>query len=134
MNAIAPPGATLEEAAARRAIDDALYTLCELLHLQDGDLSRLDSVDEATARIVVQESVSAYIYNRWLQEVGDRIERRAVSPDAAVRLEHQVRQFVAEAVHLDFGDVDVLRFDWASPRARALADRIYRDAYSLLES
>ena len=46
-------------------------------------------------------------YNRWLQEVGDRIELHSVSADEAVNLERQVRQFVVETVQIDFADIDV---------------------------
>jgi hypothetical protein len=132
-NAIAPAGATLEEAAARRAVDDALCLLYERVGLQDGDFARLDKVDANTVREVLQASVAGYIYNRWLQEVGDRIERRSVSADAAVNLERQVRQFVTETVRIDFAEIDVLRYNWADPQGRELVERIYRDAYSLLE-
>jgi hypothetical protein len=132
-NAIAPAGATLEEAAARRAVDDALCLLYERVGLQDGDFARLDAIDAATAHEVLQASVASYIYNRWLQEVGDRIEMRSVSADAAVNLERQVRQFVVETARIDFAEIDVLGFNWADPQGRELVERIYRDAYSLLE-
>lgn len=132
-NAIAPAGATLEEAAARRAVDDALCLLYERVGLQDGDFAKLDAVDVDTVREVLQASVAGYIYNRWLQEVGDRIERRSVSADAAVDLERQVRQFVTETVRIDFEGIDVLRFNWADRQGREFVERIYRDAYSLLE-
>jgi hypothetical protein len=132
VNAIAPAGATLEEAAARRAVDDALCVLCEHLELQNGDLTKLDSIDVEVAWDVIRESIAAYIYNRWLQDVGDRIEAHAVSADSAVDLERQVRQFVTETVRLDFAGIDVLRFDWQSAGGRDMVEQIYRDAYSLL--
>ena len=51
-------------------------------------------MDADSIRSAVVSSVSAYIYHRWLQELGDRIEENAVTADDAVRLEKEVRDYV----------------------------------------
>ena len=131
---LAPSGATLEEAAGRRAISDALCALYERYDLENADLSRLDAMDADAIRDALQVSVASYIYHRWLQELGDRIEENAIDPDQAYRLEREVRDFVQLAVQLDLAAVDVMTMNWDGPEGRELMDRIYKEAYSLLEN
>jgi hypothetical protein len=131
---LAPSGATLEEAAARRAISDALFSLYERYDLENADLSRLDAMDGDAIRDALQVSVASYIYHRWLQELGDRIEENAIDADQAYRLEREVRDYVQLAVRLDLANVDVMNMDWDGQEGRQLMDRIYNEAYSLLEN
>lgn len=133
-NAIAPAGSLLEEAVARRAITEALYELFETVGITDGDLSALESMTPDTMRSAVECSVVAYIYNRWLEELGDRIERYAVSGDVAVRLEREVRGYVETAVRLDLSQIDVMTFDWMTPAASSIIEGIYAEAYGFLEA
>ena len=133
-NRLAPSGATLEEAAARRAVDDALYALYERYDLGTADISSIDQMDADAIRDAIESSVSAYIYHRWLQELGDRIEENAVTVEDAVRLEREVRDYIEHTMHLDLQDVDVLRLDWVGPEGSGIVERIYREAYGLLES
>jgi len=132
-NSLAPSGATLEEAAARRAVDDALFALYRQFDLENADISRLDQMDGQAIRGAVEASVSAYIYHRWLQELGDRIEENAVTADQAVRLEREVRDYVEQTVRLDLREIDVLTLDWNGPEGSRIVERIYQEAYGLLE-
>ncbi len=113
-NTLAPEGNTIEEVAARRAIDDSLLHLYDNLELNDGTLDAIESMDEAMIHETLQVSVESYIFHRWLQDLGDRIEKKAVSPKEAVRLEREIRQYVREAVKTDFGEINVLTIDWNS--------------------
>ena len=131
-NVLAPEGNTIEEAAARRAIDDSLLHLYESLELNDGSLDAIESMDEAMVQETLQVSVESYIFHRWLQDLGDRIEKKAVSPKEAVRLEREICQYVREAVKTDFGEIDMLSIDWKSFETQQMIDGIYREAYELL--
>lgn len=134
VNAIAPAGATLEEAAARQAVNDALGFLCDKFEVQDGTLANLDSMDQTAVGDALRASVTSYIYRRWLQELGLRIAQNAVTSRQAVRLEHQVRDYIKETVKLDFQPLDILHMDWSSPSAQQVIERIYTEAYSFLET
>ena len=134
VNAIAPTGATLEEAAARLAIDDAIGFLCEQFALEENGFANLDTMNEAAVGDALQVSVTGYIYHRWLQELGLRIAQNAVTPRQAVRLERQVKEYIEDTVKLDFSSLDILHLDWSGPVARQAIERIYIDAYSFLET
>lgn len=131
-NALAPNGASPEQAVAREAVGDVLEGLYERFALADGDLARLNSLSIDDVRQAVVDSVSSYIYHRWLQELGRQIEQKAISPAQAVRLERDVKQFVKDSTILDLKGEDVLAMDWDGEWGRAFVERIYADAYRLL--
>lgn len=130
-NALSPSGDSPEQAVAREAVNDVLADIYEQFVGEDGDLSRLNALKgEDVARFVI-ESVSAYIYRRWLQDLGKQIEKKTISPAQAVGLEREARLFVKDAVNFDFRSVDPLSVDWRSDGG-SIVERIYSQAYSLL--
>lgn len=132
-NALAPEGATQEEAVARQAVNDTLSYLYERYGLGDGDLTKLDVMDRAGVAEALAVSVTAYVYYRWVQELGRKIEENAYTAAEAVRLERDVRAFIAETVRLDLTRVDPLTLDWGGPAGQRFVEQIYADAYDMLE-
>lgn len=131
-NALASSGATLEDAAARRATDEALYAVYRRVEAAGGDLAALDVLDSEAVREAVENSVAGYVYHRWLQELGERIERNAITATAAAELEREVKDYVSEIVKLDLASVDVLGVDWQGEEGAAIVEALFADAYALL--
>ncbi len=134
VDALAPSGATKEEAAARCATIGVLEYLYENVIGEDGDLAVLEQMDRATIEAAIKRSVSGYIYNRWLDELGLSIEKGAVSEAAAVQLERDVKAYVESCVSLELGDKTAIDIDWAGRDGRRIVDRVYADAYAMLET
>ncbi len=132
-NALAPHGAKREETAARRAANEALYRVFQRCDFDSNDLSPLESMTRDDVASAIRDSVSGYIYSRWLEELGQSIEKGAVSPDSAVRLERMVKNYVRECVKLDTKDLDVLGVDWSGPEGSGIINEIFDSAYGLLE-
>lgn len=132
-NALAPDGATQEDAVARQAVNDTLAYLYERYGLADGDLTKLDAMDRAGVAEAIGVSVTAYIYHRWVQELGRKIEENSVSAQEAVRLERDVRAFIAETVSLDMTRIDPVSLDWGGAAGQQFVEQIYADAYAMLE-
>lgn len=130
-NALAPDGATKEEAAARDAVNEAIESLYERFLSEGRDLSALETMTPADIAASVAACVEAYVYNRWLGDLGVRIEQKAVSAAEAVRIERDVRAFIHETVRLDMTRVDVMTLDWRGEPGRLFVETIYRDAYAL---
>ena len=130
---IAPPGASLEEAAARAAATEALAELYDQYDLDSSGIDGLDALDAEGVEKAIELSVQAYIYERWLQELGKRIESNTASPDEAVRLETEVKDYIRAEVSYQLEDVDVLEVDWESAEMQALVEEIFATAYSCLE-
>lgn len=130
---LSPPGTTLENHIARRATNDALAAVFEKYVANDTDFQQLDNMSEESVRDAIKDCVQNYIYQRWLQELGDRIEKHAVNAEQAVRMERDVKAYVKEAVKLDLGKMDILNMDWNAPQIRHTMEAIYTDAYQMLE-
>lgn len=128
---LAPPGETNEEAVARQAIIDAMAYLYDEYDLEEGDLTKLDSIGEDDVEKVFESYVVSYIFERWLHELGKRIEDNAITESRAIKLEKQTKDFVKEAVKIDFDDYDLLTIDWA--KSDGIIDNIFTQAYSFLE-
>jgi hypothetical protein len=131
-DALAPDGATLEEVAARRAIDDSLATIFEQYGVDDAGVEQLNALGAEGTRKAIELSVTGYIYQRWLQELGQRIEERAIDASSAVQLERDVKAYVTDIVKLDLKDRDPLTINWDQTEGQEIIQRIYREAYSLL--
>lgn len=132
-NAVSPEGASREAAAARRAALEALRELGQQIEADGKDLESLDAVSPELLRATVEAFIAAYVYERWLAELGLRIEKKATTEAQAVRLEREVKAFVKSLVKLDFREVDVARFDWKGVAGRNLVERLLGEAYGLLE-
>jgi hypothetical protein len=132
--ALAPAGATREEVAARKAVNDVLSNLYEKFIPDDGNLENLDSMTPDDVRDTVEDCVSAYIYHRWLEELGSRIERGAIDENLAVTLENQMQDYVKDSVSLEVTGINVLNFDWHGTAGQELIERVFEDAYSILEA
>lgn len=130
IDSIAPAGATAEEAAARAAVSDALWRVYDQLSLAD-DIHKLDSMDAQSVAGAIEAAIVAYIYNRWLQEVGIRLEERALTAAQAVRLERDVKDYTRESVRMELENIDVLAVDWRRGEGRQFVERKYTEAYNV---
>lgn len=132
-NALAPDGAKREETAARKAVNEALYRVFQRCDFESSDLSPLESMTRDEIAQAIKDSVSGYIYSRWLEELGQSIERGSVSPDSAVRMERIVKNYVRESVKFETREIDVVAIDWSSSEGGSIIESIFQDAYGFLE-
>jgi hypothetical protein len=133
VNAISPDGSSREEIAARNAIVEALCFLYEKLVTDDSDAATtFEVLGEDLVRDALVVSVSAYVYERWLVELGRKIEERAITAAEAVRLEGEMKQYVRDSVKLDLSKQDVLQLNWKGKEGRDFVQKIYEDAYAFI--
>lgn len=132
-NALAPSGASLEEAAARMAINEVLEALYEE-HIAEDGLAGLDSLTSEQVGEAITQGVEAYVYHRWLQELGNSIEKGAVSVASATGMENEMRVYVREMVQLELGAKDPVAINWSGAEGQEVVQRLYEDAYAILEN
>ena len=97
VDAIAPAGATLEAAIARMAVLDSVAALYE--RLDAGALP--DRLDREQVTRALRDAVVAYVYERWLQDLGRSLATGARTPAQAERLEREIKEYVTDLVVLD---------------------------------
>lgn len=133
IDVLAPAGATLQEAAARKAAGDVLEKLYEDYIAKTGDVTALESLDKQGITSAIEASVAGYIYILWLDELGLSIETKAISPLKAVSLERDVKVYVRERVRLELSEQDPVSIDWNGPAGRNIIDTVFQEAYGFLE-
>ena len=131
-DAICPAGADREEVAAREASTEALEEVFADIIKTGADMGQLDAMTAIGVAKAVETMVAGYIYNRWLGDLGVKIEEKAISPEQAVRVEQRMKDFIRDAVKLDLQQKDPLKVDWRGKEGKELMDQIYRDAYAVI--
>lgn len=131
-DAVCPAGAHREEVAAREATAEALEEVFTDTINAGADLSQLDAMTAAGVGKAIEVMVASYIYNRWLGDLGAKIEEKAISPQQAVRVEQRMKEFIRDAVKLDLQQKDPLKVDWRGAEGKGLIGRIYNDAYAVI--
>ncbi len=130
---LAPVGATNEEATARSALLATFATFAEALVEQGGNIDSLDHLDAGSIKSVLRDFVTNYVAERFLQELDLRIHRGRISVEDASSVFRGVKETIRATVAVDFRGIDVTTFNWETPGGRELAERIFREAYSLIE-
>ena len=129
---VCPAGADREEVAAREASTEALEEVFADIIRTGADISQLDAMTAAGVGKAIEAMVTSYIYNRWLGDLGVKIEEKAISPQQAVRVERRMKDFIRDAVKLDLQQKDPLKVDWRGAEGKDLMGRIYSDAYAVI--
>jgi hypothetical protein len=132
-NALAPAGSLREEAIARDAVNEALEGLYEQTILANSDLTKLEQMGNQDIAKALERAVSSYIYHRWLGELEIVIEKKAMSAREATRLERDMKTYIQECVQLDMKGVDVLNMDWQGTVGHQFIEKIFTEAYRILE-
>jgi len=125
-------GVNFDENIAREAIEDALasfYKQCS----ENQNFESLEHLTPEQLKRAIEGFVSGYIYKRWLQKLGNCIERKAVSEDEAVKLEAEVKIYVRDLVNLELNSRSIFSIDWNGDEGLQIIDSLYEDAYSLIE-
>lgn len=133
-NIIAPTGDTREATVARKAITEALEELYNKVVAADGNLDRLNNLSKADLEGALESAISNYIFARWIEELGLRLEEKSVTVEQAIKLERDMKQFIRETVELDLKNVDVLKIDWSAAEGRQITEKLFQEAYAILEN
>jgi hypothetical protein len=129
---LAPVGALIEEAIARKALIETMSELFERYDVETDGPEALDRMDENGMREVVVLSVTNYVNERFQQELVNCVERGSVSEREANELIDEAKDFIAGVVEIDLEGVDLVAFDWEGEEGRRFVENIYQTAYSLL--
>jgi hypothetical protein len=131
-DALCPTAAGREDAAAREATAEALEEVFADVISSGADPTQLDAMTAEGVGKAVEAMVASYIYNRWLGDLGAKLEEKPISPQAAVRVEHRMREFIRDAVEIDLQQRDPLTIDWRGAEGQGIMDRIYCDAFAVI--
>lgn len=132
-NAIAPIGATNDEAIARDAIIATLDQLYTKILENGGDITTMESLTPEMIKETVIEYVGIYIFKKWVYELGIAVEKNTVTEKQAIHMENEIKDFIRAEVKLSLANKDVRDFDMNNPANKQIIDSIFTIAYSTLE-
>lgn len=132
-DAIAPIGATNDEAIARDAVITTLDLLYTKILMNGGDITALESLTPEMIKETVIEYVGIYIFKKWVYELGIAVEKNSVTEKQAIQMENEIKDFINAEVKLSLAHKDVQDFDLNSPPNQQIIETIFTIAYSTLE-
>lgn len=129
---LAPVGALLEEAIARKALIETMSELFERYDVEAEGPGALDRIDHDGVREIIVLSITNYVNERFQQELVNCVERGSISERQANELIDEAKQFIFGVIEIDLEGVDLIAFDWRGEEGRRFVDGVYETAYSLL--
>jgi len=127
-------GATTEESIANVAVITALSELYEKFDLENNDLDNLDNLTGDQVNEIIECYVSAYIFERWLHELGMSIEGKDISVNQVVSFEGEIKEFIISQVSLDFSNMNLTTINFDKGHGKEMIDSIFQQAYELIET
>jgi hypothetical protein len=132
-DAIAPIGATNDEAIARDAIIATLDQLYTKILETGGDITQLESLTPEMIKETVIEYVGIYIFKKWVYELGIAVEKNTVTEKQAIEMELEIKDFINAEVKLSLNGKNVQDFDLNNQANQQIIETIFQTAYSTLE-
>lgn len=129
---IAPTGATVEDAIARKALADTTWEVFQRYGVDVEGIAALDRLSREDVTSIVSFYISNYVNERLQEELFYRVEKGSLDESTANQYADQIKGFIAEVVRLDFQNIDPLRIDWQGAEGQDLIERKYQEAYGLL--
>jgi hypothetical protein len=130
---IAPAGTTNDDILARNAVMAAIDSLYLKLEEKGDTFEAITNVSEENLKETVIEFVGAYIFKKWIYELGIALERNELSEQEAIDLETEVKVLVKDEVKLSLRDKNILKLDFEKGDGKRIIENIFELAYSTLE-
>ena len=132
-DAIAPTGATNDEAIARDSVIATLDQLYTTLLENGGDITTLESLTPEMIKGAVIDFASIYIFKKWVYELGLAIEKNTISERQAIAMEVEIKDFIHGEVKLALRDKEIREFNLDTSNNQQIIQSIFQTAYSTLE-
>ena len=129
---IAPSGATIEDAVARKALTDTTWEVFQTYGVDVEGITALDRLERDDVVSIIALYVSNYVNERLQEELFFRVERGALDENIANQYADQIKGFIVGVVKLDFQNIDPLRVDWQGNEGKEIMEKKYQEAYTLL--
>lgn len=130
---LSPNGNEADDPYARSAISEALSKIYEEFELSNKDISELDNLDSAKAVEIFELFIESYISERLTSEMGKTLENKDFSEKEVIEKEFEMKEYIKEAVKLDFKDINLDDLDLSSTENSKKISEIFETAYKIME-
>ncbi|MDY6861916.1 MAG: Qat anti-phage system associated protein QatB [Thermodesulfobacteriota bacterium] len=133
VNKLSPSPNTKEDAVARNALLDTVEIIYNEIDANDGSIEILDNLDDKKFNNIINTYISAYIFQRFLNDLESRFEMYASNEGSALQMEKQIKDYISGAVDNKLIKNDFSTIDFSSNLVKRIIDEIYNDCYSVIE-
>lgn len=122
INVLAPSPITREDSIARKAL---ILTMEELYEwVEDTDMDILD-LDAAGLNLIVPCYFKSFINERLLNDLGSRVESADITPDKAIEIETELREYIDSKVDVVFTGKDFSNTTFTTEEVESLYNQCY---------
>ncbi len=132
-DSLSSSGGTDEETIARNAVIEALSKIYEDFDLDNNSLDSLNELSPEQSSQYLGYYINSYIYERWLHELGVKMEEKDISSTNIVNAERLAYDFIQSAVNLKFDDYNLSTANYNTTLGKQIIDEVFVQAYTIIE-
>lgn len=133
VNQLAPAPDSNENAIARKALINTMSVIYDKFEDEKKDISLLDSSDSNISSMLINKYFETFIYERLINEMGSRIEKKAESSAAAERIEKDLKEYIESKVSTTLKDKPLSLINSQTKNVYTLVEGLYQQCYKVLE-
>jgi len=133
VNIISPNSNTKEDIVARNALIEVECKMYEFIVENGMDIKSLDNMNEVIFNEIMSSYVTAYIFERMLNDLHSRFEKYADNAQVALQKEKEFREFIQISVELKLNDVKLSKLDYQDKSIDRIIKDLYMECYEVLE-
>ncbi|GHT63596.1 hypothetical protein AGMMS50239_19830 [Bacteroidia bacterium] len=133
INVLAPVPDSKDNAVARKALINTMSIIYEKFEDEKQDISLLDSFDSNISELLITKYIETYIYERLINEVGSRIEKKSENSSAAAKIEKEIREYIETKVSTTLKDKPLSTINSQTTNVHVLVEGLYKQCYKVLE-
>lgn len=132
-DSLSSSGGTDEETIARNAVIEALGKIYEDFDLENNSIDSLNQITTEQTTEYLEYYINSYIYERWLHELGVKMEEKDISSSEIVNAEKLAYDFIQSSVNLKFDDYNLSANNYTTTIVKNIIDEIFVQAYTIIE-
>lgn len=134
VNYLAPEGAFIEDAIARRAASETAVQLAETYSLEDNGLAALENLASNDHASIIEQCIANYIYYRMVDTLAGSLETDKPI-DTVISTEQHLRDHINGLLNLaELNGTSVATLDWQGGQGAQFVERLYQEAFELIEA
>jgi hypothetical protein len=133
VNVLAPVPDSIDNAVARKALINTMSVIYEQFEDEKKDISSLDSLDSNISELLITKYIETYIYERLINEVGSRIEKKSENCSAAAKIEKEIHEYIETKVSTTLKDKPLSMINSQTNNVHNLVEGLYKQCYKVLE-
>lgn len=132
VNIISKDSISKEDSVAKNATVQALENIYEFIEDNNMELQALENMSNDMFDTVLCNYISAYIWEKMLNDLESRFEKYSSSPVEALEIENEFKQYIKNKVDIAYNKLSIKYEQFSNKNAISLVESIYKDCYNVL--